>query len=132
MSDAQTVEFQLLVADAEAPEDELRAVLQVVAAELEREGAEVSAIANPRSGDAGRITKGGGSGGSILKAEINLENMVVFGKWLRRKIAGTPIKADFEFEGQKFKFEGQDEQQLDAAMARFEQFVATIDATKRS
>lgn len=129
MAEAQTVEFQLSMTDPEASAEELRGMVQFVAAELEGQGALVAAA--PSSGQPGRVAKGGGTSGSILNVEINLENILAFGRWLRRRIAGTPTKAKFEFSGAVFEFEGQDEQQLAAAMAGFEQFVATVAGRSR-
>ncbi len=99
MDGAQTVNFQLSMVDSEVSAEELGAVVRVVAAELESRGADVAAVASSRGGEPGRVAKGTGSGGSILNVEINLENIVAFGKWLRERLVGTSTKAKFEYKG---------------------------------
>ena len=132
MSGAQTVNFQLSVVDSEASSEELSAVVRAVAAELEGQGADVAAVAAPRCGGSGRVAKGGDSGGSILNVEINLENIVAFGKWLQGRLVGSSLKVGMKYgaDGSDFQFDGSNPEQLEAAMDQFERYVALMEAAR--
>ncbi len=134
MSDAKTIEFLLWMEDSEADAEALRAMTKVVAGDLEENrDASVSSVSavSAVEGEPGRVPKGGDSGGSILNVEINLENIVAFGKWLYGRVAGTSTKAKFEYQGATFEFDGRNAQELAVVMDEFQQFVAAIDASKK-
>jgi hypothetical protein len=125
----QPLQFQLSVQDAEATPEELQLILQTVAAELENQSAEVEPIVSSEGITREMLTKGDTSG-SILDVKIDLNALVGFGKWLHDRLAGTPTKIKFEYEGIKFEFEGRNDRDRAAAMADFQAFVTQLAATK--
>lgn len=132
MSDAQAVEFQLLMSDSDASADKLRAVLKAVAVELERQGAEVTAVMTQSSGDGGRIAKGaGGSGDGALSVKAVAEKLPGIGKWLYERLQGTSTKAKFKNGDVEFEFNGRNVQEMQVAMDEFRLFLAESDAAKR-
>lgn len=131
MSDtAPTIDVLLRVEDVEATPEELQQILRVVAAELEHRGAIVefaeTEVSQSEQNTTG-VPKGKGSG-NLLDVKINLDTLKSIGKWFYDRFIGTSTKVEFEYEGVKFKFEGQAE--LDPNLA-FERFMAAVEAAKR-
>jgi hypothetical protein len=131
MDMANSVDFLLSVQDETASDEELQAILGVVAAELDELSAKVEEVTAADAQVKGLIAKGSEKG-NLLNVEINLDTLKSFGKWLYERLVGTSTKAKFEYDGQRFEFDGRNAKELASAMQDFEKFVTTIEAAKRA
>ncbi|NEP15838.1 MAG: hypothetical protein F6J97_02920 [Leptolyngbya sp. SIO4C1] len=124
------VKFHLSIQDEQASDVELQKALYAVAAELEKQSAQVASVPSPTlSSD---FVAMGGDIVSLLNVEINPDTLKAFGRWLYERLLGTSTKVKFEYEGIVFEFEGRSNRDRQSAMQDFEQFIAKIEAAKRS
>jgi hypothetical protein len=131
MTGSNSIEFLLSVQDETADAEELRAILTALVTELDERSAQVSEVSVAEATAKGLVAKGEEKGG-LLDVKINLDTLKSFGKWLYERLVGTSTKAKFEYEGQKFEFDGRNPQDLAVAMENWEKYVATIEAAKKA
>jgi hypothetical protein len=126
-----SIDFLLSVQDDRADADELRSILVNLATQLDRLSANVTEVAATEAMSTGMIPKGDEKG-NLLDVKINLDTLKQFGKWLYDRVVGTTTKAKFEYDGQKFEFDGRNEQDRAAALRDFEKFVIAIERAKKA
>jgi hypothetical protein len=126
-----SIDFLLSVQDDQADTDELRSVLVNLATELDRLSADVTEVTATDAVETGMIPKGDEKG-NLLDVKINLDPLKNFAKWLYDRLVGSTTKATFEYDGQKFEFNGRNEQDRAAAMRDFEKFIIAIERAKKA
>jgi hypothetical protein len=126
-----SIDFLLSVQDDRADADELRSILVNLATQLDRFSADVTEVPASEAVATGMIPKGDDKG-NLLDVKINLDPLKQFAKWLYDRLVGGTTKATFEYDGQKFEFNGRNEQDRAAAMRDFEKFVIAIERAKKA
>ncbi len=114
MSDTFDLFIDLNEAGLDLEPEELEAYSQRLATELKDGLAEDAMLA--RSTDVPEGSKAGEAGFDlgILKAEVNLKNIVTLLKWLRERIAGSTLKLEYGDVKLEYRTPEQLEQQLQA------------------
>jgi hypothetical protein len=119
------IQFKLSVQDTTIPEEEIQEILRLFAVELENEGGQVSQLSLPAQQIPGMISKGKPNQ-DFLNVKINTDKLVVFAKWLHRRLLGQTTKVKFEVENTaKIEFDGRQED-FPSVMREFERFISVV------
>ncbi|WP_448571639.1 hypothetical protein [Trichothermofontia sp.] len=128
------IALRMSVQDPEATAEELQMIVGILAAELDRQAAEVVAVAEPGGlmPESPEWVEKGERGSSLLDITIDIGVLKEVAGWLYDRLLGTGTEVKFTYGELAFEFKGRNDRDRAAAMQDFTKFVSQLEAAKRA